>query len=128
MSEGVTYCRKPTQLPVASVTLYCMLLPPTNEVWSKVIFSQACVKNSVHRGCLVPGGGACSWGGGCGIPAYLAGFPGPLPRGKFRGIWLWEEGSPGPHPRMKLRGIWSRPTPKGEVEVDLVQAHTQGGS
>ena len=38
------------------------------------------------------------------------------------------EGSPGPHPRMKLRGIWSRPTPKGEVEGDLVQAHTQGGS
>ena len=45
-------------------------LPPANEVWGKVIFSQACVKNSVHRGdawsrgvpgpgdvCLVPGGG-----------------------------------------------------------------------
>ena len=28
-------------------------------------------------------------------------FPGPLPRGKFRGIW-----SPGPHLRRKLRGIW----------------------
>ena len=26
------------------------LLPPANEVWGKVIFSQACVKNSVHRG------------------------------------------------------------------------------
>ena len=25
-------------------------LPPTNEVWDKVIFSVACVKNSVHRG------------------------------------------------------------------------------
>ena len=37
-------------------------------------------------------------------------------------------GSPGPYPRGKLRGIWSRPTPKGEVEGDLVQAHTQGGS
>ena len=24
-------------------------LPPTNEVWGKVIFSVACVKNSVHR-------------------------------------------------------------------------------
>ena len=30
-----------------------MLLPPANEVWGKVIFSVACVKNSVHRGvCL----------------------------------------------------------------------------
>ena len=26
-----------------------------------------------------------------------------------------------------LRGIWSRPTAKGEVEGDLVQAHSQGG-
>ena len=26
------------------------LLPPANEVWGKVIFSVACVKNSVHRG------------------------------------------------------------------------------
>ena len=25
------------------------LLPPANEVWGKVIFSEACVKNSVHR-------------------------------------------------------------------------------
>ena len=29
------------------------LLPPANEVWGKVIFSQACVKNYVHGGvCL----------------------------------------------------------------------------
>ena len=25
-------------------------LPPANEVWGKVIFSESCVKNSVHRG------------------------------------------------------------------------------
>ena len=30
------------------------LLPPTNEVWGKVIFSEACVKNSVQWG-GVPG-------------------------------------------------------------------------
>ena len=36
-------------------------------------------------------------------------------------------GSPGPYTKGKLRGIWSRPTAKGEVEGDLVQAHTQGG-
>ena len=35
-------------------------LPPANEVWGKVIFSEACVKNSVHGG-----GGVClsaCWG------------------------------------------------------------------
>ena len=26
-----------------------LFLPPANEVWGKVIFSEACVKNSVHR-------------------------------------------------------------------------------
>ena len=30
--------------------LFFVLLPPANEVWGKVIFSVACVKNSVHRG------------------------------------------------------------------------------
>ena len=34
---------------------------------------------------------------------------------------------PGPHPGGKLRGIRSRPTPKGEIEGDQIQAHTQGG-
>ena len=29
--------------------------PPTKEVWGKLIFSEACVKNSVHRGRGVPG-------------------------------------------------------------------------
>ena len=38
------------------------------------------------------------------------------------------EGPPGPHPRGKLRGIRSRPTPKGKIEGDQVQAHTQGGN
>ena len=27
-----------------------VLLPPASEVWGKVIFSEACVKNSVHKG------------------------------------------------------------------------------
>ena len=27
-----------------------------------------------------------------------------------------------------MREIWSRPTPKGKIEGDLVQAHNQGGS
>ena len=50
------------------------------------------------------------WGG---YPSMPCRFPGPHPRGKFRGIW------PG--------GV-SRPIPKVEVEGDLVQVHTQGGS
>ena len=29
-------------------------LPPANEVWGKVIFSVACVKNSVHGGGGLP--------------------------------------------------------------------------
>ena len=35
---------------------------------------------------------------------------------------------PGPHPRGKFRGIRSRPTPKGEIEGDQIQAHTQRGN
>ena len=35
---------------------------------------------------------------------------------------------PGPHQGGKLRGIRSRPTAKGEVEGDQIQAHTQGGN
>ena len=30
--------------------MYRLFLPPANEVWGKVIFSVACVKNSVHEG------------------------------------------------------------------------------
>ena len=35
---------------VRFVTNLMAFLPPANEVWGKVIFSEACVKNSVHRG------------------------------------------------------------------------------
>ena len=35
---------------------------------------------------------------------------------------------PGPHPGGKLRGIKSRTTPKGEIEVDQIQALAQGGN
>ena len=37
-------------------------LPPANEVWGKVIFSEVCVKNSVHRGVCMVGGHAWLWG------------------------------------------------------------------
>ena len=82
---------------------------PANGVWGKVKFSEACVKNSVHRGRLggIP---VCIVGG---IPACLA--VGLRRRVSSGGV------SPGPHPRGKLRGIWSRPTPRGEVEGDLAR-------
>ena len=52
---------------------------PANEVWGKVIFSEACVKNSVH------GGGG---GGGGGIPACIAGgIPACLAAGLQGGIY-----------------------------------------
>ena len=58
-------------------------LPPANKVWGKVIFSQACVNNSVHGG----GSGACSRGGAWSgeVPA-LGGLVlgGSGPRG---GVW-----------------------------------------
>ena len=57
-------------------------LPHTNKVWGKVIFSEACVKNSVHRGdlpqCMLgyhppPGAGTHPLGPG----PLGAGTPGP---------------------------------------------------
>ena len=45
------------------------LLPPANEVWGKVIFSEACVKNSVRRG-----------GGSASVHAWITPEPGRHPR------------------------------------------------
>ena len=40
----------PTENPsFVPICLLC-LLPPANEVWGKVMFSEACVSHSVHRG------------------------------------------------------------------------------
>ena len=50
-------------------------LPPANEVWGKVIFSEACVKNSVHGGAVCAGGRA--WlGVGCACPGEGVGMHG----------------------------------------------------
>ena len=109
-------------------------LPPANEVCEGYVFTPVC--HSVHRGSVPGPGGVWSWGvpgpGGFGprgclvrgglVPACLAGFQAHTQGGS------WGGSGPGPHPRGKLKGIWSRPTPKGEVEGDLVQGHTQGGS
>ena len=58
--------------------------------WGKVIFSEACVKNSVHRGRPQ----AHTQGGGCWV--WLGGSKGPHPGGRLGG--LAGGLSPGPHP------------------------------
>ena len=50
------------------------IITAANEVWGKVIFSEACVKNSVHRGVPAPGGG---WGGMPGLGGAWCGGPAP---------------------------------------------------
>ena len=54
--------------------------------------------------CIFGGG----WSGGCLVMGEGSGLGGGV-------------GFPGPHPKGKFREIWSRPTPKREVEGDLVQ-------
>ena len=88
--------------------------------WGKIIFSEACVKNSVHgEGGVIP---ACLAGG---IPACLAGLGGVYPSMPCR--------FPGPHPEGSLRGLaWGglQAHTQGEVEGSglegCLQAHTQG--
>ena len=111
-----------------------------NEVEAKVIFSLACVKNSVHRlishfgsgGVFhlgpewspILGWGASHFGSG-GFPFWSRGGhqahsqgenwegsgPGPQPRGEIKGDLVQAHSQGG-----KLKGIWSRPTAKGEVQ------------
>ena len=82
-----------------------MLLPLANEVWGKVIFSEAGVKNSVHSGV-----------GWWVVSHHALQISRPTPKGEVEGSGLG--GSPVPHPMGKLRGLawgdWvSRPTPWG---------------
>ena len=94
-------------------------LPPANEVWGKVMFLQVSVI-LFTGGCLVPGGVCLVPGEGAG-PRGGAWSGGCLQAHTQRGSWGGS--GPGPHPRRNSRGIWSRPTPKGELEWDLVQVH-----
>ena len=57
------------------IDFMCVFLPCANEVWGKVIFSVACVKNSVHRG-----------GTSSSTPPPRAGTPNPpgqVPPGRY---------------------------------------------
>ena len=74
--------------------------------------------------------------GGGGLPQCMLECHPPLPRRPpCQGDTPAQENPPaketpppGPHPRGKLWGIRSRPTPKGEIQGDQIQAHTQGGN
>ena len=99
-------------------------------MWGKVIFSEGCIKNSVHGGggipaCIAGDISACLAGieGGGGIPACLVGgistflawgVSRPTPKGEAEGSGQ-VGGSPGPH-----LGV-SRPTPR------VVSRPTLGG-
>ena len=87
------------------------LLPPSNEVGGKVICLQVCV---CPQGSAIP---ACIAGG---IPACLAaGLLGSVL--SQHALQVVSQ-----HALQQVsRGV-SRPTPNGEVEGDLVQAHSQG--
>ena len=79
----------------------CYLYRPQRS-WAKVIFSEACVKNSVHRGGGGSGGGSpifrggvSNFSGGClqfsgGSPIFLGGSPNfqisPI-RGRYASYW-----------------------------------------
>ena len=111
------------------------LLPPTDEVWGKVIFSQTSVilltggSASVHAGIHPPprrppcqGNLPCQ-----GDPPTKETPTKETPLQAHTQGGNWGGSDPGPHPRGKLRGIRSRPTPKGAIQGDQIQAHTQGG-
>ena len=112
-----------------NLTILC-LLPPATKL-GKVIFSQASVILSTGGGGGIP---ACIAGG---IPACLAaglGWGGGsilLGRVYCQG-GAWSGGVPGPGSllpgRCLVQGGLSRPIPKGEIEGDQVQAHTQRGN
>ena len=82
--HGVIGCFIRTTIVLGEDEAKCYLvrlLQPTNEVWGKVIFSQACL--SVHGGCLCPGGGVSVKGGSLSRGGSLSG--GSLPREPLSG-------------------------------------------
>ena len=105
-------------------------LPPANEVWGKVIFSEACVKNSVHRGVVsqhalqVVSQHALQVSGGV-VSQHALQVSRPTPKGEVEGSGMGRRVSrPTPMGEVEGSGLWgvSTPTPRGGL-----QAHTQGG-
>ena len=69
--------------PETVLGIFSDQLPPANEVWGKVIFSEASVKNSVHRG----GGGPQGESGLGGCLALGGACSGGV--GLVWGVWSW---------------------------------------
>ena len=123
------------------MNILTIFLPHANEVWGKVIFSVACVKNSVGGGipaCIAAGIPAYLAVGGGWYPSMPCRFPGSHTGGKLRGLargdlqghnqegsWgVWPGGSPGPH------GGGSPGPHGGGLQAHMgggLQAHTRGG-
>ena len=85
------------------------LITRPQRSWAKVIFSQACVKNSIHRG-----------GGGC-LPQCMLGYT-PPPRSRH-------PPGPGRHPGGRvfcLSACWDTPAPP-QSRYPPDQADTLGG-
>ena len=80
-------------------------LPPANEVWGMVIFSEAFVKNSVHRGGVSGLVGVCSWEG-CLVWGVVCFWGVSAPRGPGRGVSALEGVPVGDPPgRLLLRAV-----------------------
>ena len=83
-----------------------VLLPPANEIWGKVIFSQACVKNSVYRAGM-PGPTGC----------LLRGVSAPRGCLVLEGVCSgggWSRGVSGPRRCLVLGGVCSGGMPVGD--------------
>ena len=113
------YCNCTFSLSPFYKPLLQLFLPPANEVWGKVIFSEACVKNSVQRWVVVSQHALQV------VSQHALQVSGGYPSMPCR--------SSGPHPRREVEGsglggfqahTWgvSRPIPRGGL-----QAHTWGG-
>ena len=94
---------------------FLLYLPPATKLGQGYIFTGVC--DAVHGG--VGGGGCLLQEGKSLLPRGVVSAPGGC---------LLPAGSPGSHTMGNLREIRSRPTPKGEIEGDQVQAHSKGGS
>ena len=99
------------------MTTCAILLPPANEVWGKVIFLVACVKNSVHGGSTWAGtptqagtplaGTSPLWPG---TPPSVASVKNSVHRGEYLGRYT----HPGRYPLGRYNPVWPG-TPPGQI-------------
>ena len=107
------------------------LLLPVNKVWGKVMFSEVCVKNSVHRGstwaCTPPGPGVSSGTPGTRYTPTGAGTPprpGTPPRTRYTPLGPGTSPEPGTSPGPGTPP-WDQVHPLNQVHP-LDQVHPPG--